>query len=94
MLLSAVIDCMSRRPLNRFHDLNQRHHDLSPLVDARCKNQMYVIGHDDGHVQIVFRSVIVTATPEYDIACPIGQNPAAPSNKRDEMGFEVALQAR
>lgn len=55
---------------------------------------MHVVWHNDGHMLIILRTVIVTATSEDDVACPIGQYRAPLGYKSDEVGFEITLQVR
>ncbi len=55
---------------------------------------MHVIRHDDGHMEIVFRTVIVTARPKDDIAYAVRQNPAVLGHEGDEVRLGIALQMR
>lgn len=55
---------------------------------------MHMIRHDDRHAQIVCLLMIMPATIEHDLTCPIRQDAAILRNKRDEMWLVVALQVR
>ena len=55
---------------------------------------MHVVRHHYGDMQMVFGSMIMTATPKNNIASPIRQNPTILCNKGDEVRFIVALKMR
>jgi len=83
-----------RRSLDCIHDLGQRPHPLPFLVYERSENQVHVVGHDHGYIQINFRAVVMGTAAKHDQARFRRQGPALAGGECDEMPFVVALQVR
>src|SRR5579871_2464541 len=88
------IDLSCRRRLDGLHNLCQREELLSLIVNEGRENQMHMVRHNDGHIELVALSVIMAAAREHNVARRRWQDPAELRNQCNEVRGEIFLQMR
>jgi len=67
---------------------------VPPRVNSWRENQVGMIGHDYGGIQVISKGVIMANRFEHDVARPFRQYSPILGDERDEVPFSISLQMR
>ncbi len=92
--MKSLVDPMRRSSLNGIHDPGQRADFHGLIIDARSKNQVHVIRHNDRDLQVIVPSVVVQAGFEDDCSDMRRNDPTPVRAERNKVRLLVDLQVR
>jgi hypothetical protein len=88
------IDAMCRRSFDRIRDRRKGTNFDCLTVDRRRKDQMHVIGHDDGNFQIELSTIVMQAGVQDGVTNSFGQDPPLMRAESNVMWFVIDLKMR
>ena len=87
----GLVDAVRGGAFDGIHDLGERIDLSCGLIDERREDQVNMVGHDDGDLEIELCAIVMQAGFENDRADVFGQGPAVLCAERHEVRFVVAL---
>ena len=92
--VEGLVDLVGGGPFDRIHDLRQGANFHGFIIDQRGKDEMNVIGHDHGNLQIEKFAVVMQAGVQNDRSDTLRQDPSVVSAESHKVRLIVTLQMR